>query len=128
MIPLNPLFLPTPKSLNCLEKYGMVNSIIMAIDTWNEVTLEELFNDNTIHNIKKILWFGRVFKDTVVWLLANSGRFSVKSASTIINPSPENVNKWWKFLWSSKMRGWNSSCGNFLINVCPLLLGLRIKR
>lgn len=66
-IPLNPLFLPTPKSSSCLENCGMVNSLFVSVGRWNEDLLEELFDDNSIKNIKKIPWFGGDSKDTAIW-------------------------------------------------------------
>lgn len=96
-------FLPQLRSLNCLEMCGMVFSFVDNEGKWNDVTLRNLFDNNTVINAKKIFWSEKDSEDTTIWLPSCSGHFSVKSASAIINPCNEDANKWWKFLWASKI-------------------------
>lgn len=93
-------FLPNPRHPNSRNTKGMVDSLLLPNDSWNWRKLKDLFDDNTVSNIKKNFWVNKRLDDKYVWYGERMGAFSVKSAYKLTQNSVFVMSDWWKFLWS----------------------------
>lgn len=81
----------------------MVGNLLLQDKRWNLPCLNELFDEGTIKNIKKIFWTNPQLEDSLIWLGNRTGTFSVKSVVCLLHPDPGVLSPWWSFLWSSNL-------------------------
>lgn len=102
MDPNYPKLLPNLRTQQ-LESILMVNSLKLANGAWNDDLLELLFDQESVRHIKGIFQTRNDQKDKVIWPNSKSSLFTVKSAYALEEGREPAGDKWWNFLWRSKL-------------------------
>lgn len=80
----------------------MVSSLRDSSGEWNLSLINNLFDQQTMENIKGLFWSKLFQDDKLVWLGSKTGRFTVKYAYNLEEGGNLPDEKWWKIFWRSK--------------------------
>lgn len=109
-VPWLPNFVPQPKEESTMVSFEVSCLIDQNTRTWNNNTLEQLFNEESVAAIKQIIIPFTPRPDRLVWISDSKGIFSVKSVfktcQALIDVANTGIqwNKLWKLPVHEKLK------------------------
>lgn len=76
----------------------MVSSLNLSDGIWDGDHLACLFDQDSVKNIKEMLWVKSDQKGKLIWVRTKSGIFSVKLVYQLEMGGEERGKSWWKYL------------------------------
>lgn len=68
-----------------VDRCGIIDSLLHLNGDWNLDMLNQLFDKDSVNNIKKIFWVNLDLEDEIIWTGSSSGRIQIKSVSKLLN-------------------------------------------